>query len=184
MAEGGIPGRFPPVRRSAAYMRTHSINRPVGNDAETSFHSRQYDRAQTELQFFDSTTVKVEQTTRGIRLHAKLPPIRVTVARWQTPFKELDPTVPVAKGLWVYISPQNDLVTTGQIDSVSGDLAKAIPGIWEAARGVPPIHDGGYNVPQLPLPDATGTPAGTPLKGDFDGDNVYWLPIAPAAICY
>jgi hypothetical protein len=44
----------------------------TGNDA--TFHGAQQKRLQNELQFFDSTTVKVEQTTRGVRFHAKIPP--------------------------------------------------------------------------------------------------------------
>lgn len=56
-------------------MRSFTFQKPVGTDAETDHVIRQQDRAQNELQLFDSTTVKVEHTTRGIRLHAKFPPI-------------------------------------------------------------------------------------------------------------
>lgn len=55
-------------------MRTHSIQKPVGTDAATDFVTRQQSRAQDELQIFSSTTVRVEHTTRGIRLHVQIPP--------------------------------------------------------------------------------------------------------------
>lgn len=55
-------------------MRTRTQVRPLGADDQTDHLHQQSERAQNELQIFDSTTVKVENTTRGIRLHAKIPP--------------------------------------------------------------------------------------------------------------
>lgn len=55
-------------------MRTRTQNKVTGTTSEAGFHHGQQERAQDELQFFDSTTVKVEQTTRGVRFHAKVPP--------------------------------------------------------------------------------------------------------------
>jgi hypothetical protein len=52
-------------------MRTRTQNGVIGTTHEASFHRAQQDRVQNELQFFDSTTVKFERTTRGIRAHAK-----------------------------------------------------------------------------------------------------------------
>jgi hypothetical protein len=52
-------------------MRTRTQNKVMGTTAEAGFHHGQQERAQDELQFFDSTTVKVEQTTRGVRFHVK-----------------------------------------------------------------------------------------------------------------
>jgi len=52
-------------------MRSRTQHKPLGNDSETDFQQSQQDRGQTELQFYDSTTVKWEHTTRGIRAHVK-----------------------------------------------------------------------------------------------------------------
>ena len=52
-------------------MRTYTTQQPLGNDAATDAAIRIGKRANNELQFFDSTTVKVEHTVRGIRLHVK-----------------------------------------------------------------------------------------------------------------
>lgn len=68
-------------------MRTHSTNKPTGNDGETTFHTRQHERSNLELQFFDSSTVKVEQTTRGVRWHAKIPPASSSPKQSDTSFK-------------------------------------------------------------------------------------------------
>ena len=110
---------------------------------------------------------------------------------WQAPNKELDPTVFVPAGTWVYLSPGNALVTTGLFDLVSGSNTTARSGIWQSAQDVPAqvvnpsgMPDGTYyNVPQLPYPGATGTPTGTPLKGDLDGSNVYWIFISATPYC-
>lgn len=69
-------------------MRTRTQNKVIGTTAEAGFHRGQQERAQEELQFYDSPTVKVEQTTRGVRFHAKVPPVMppaagVTIAVFQ-----------------------------------------------------------------------------------------------------
>ena len=93
------------------------------------------------------------------------------------PPTELDTTVAHAIGDRVYISPGNILVTTGMIDLDSNVLTVALPGIWRAVTAVPAAVSSKYNVPQLPLPGASGAvPTGTPMKGDADGAQVHWLP--------
>ena len=99
--------------------------------------------------------------------------------KWQTPWKELDVTIGVLAGTWVYISPQSSIVTVGYTDIVAAENKKAFPGIWEAAQDVPPTDDEYYHVPQIDYPGATGTPSGSPLRGDLDGDDVYWILICP-----
>jgi len=95
---------------------------------------------------------------------------------WQSP-KELDPTVAVAAGTFVY-------VTTGLVDLVLGTLTTARPGIWQAVQAVPAKTAAGkYNVPQVPLPGAGSAPSGSPLKGDADGTNVFWIPWCPTVYC-
>ena len=103
---------------------------------------------------------------------------------WQKPQKELDPTVAVSKDTFVYISPLNPLVSPGLVDLISGNITMSRPGIWQAAQDVPVKNGlGKYNVPQTPLPGAGGVPSGSPLSGDADGANVFWLFWAPTPYC-
>jgi hypothetical protein len=103
---------------------------------------------------------------------------------WQTPNRELDPTVSVASGTFVYISPGNPLVTVGLTDLVSTTLLQAMPGIWQAVQDVPAeaAVDGvmSYNMPQV-VP--TGSVTGTPLKGDADNSGLFWIPWASIMNC-
>lgn len=110
--------------------------------------------------------------------------------RWQSPNKELDPTLLVAKYTFVYITPGNDIVVTGLTDLVSNALTKACEGFWQANDDIPPKDgDGKYNVPVHPYPSATGTPTGSPgaVMGDLDavGEDgkpavkwIYWGQVA------
>ena len=171
-------------------MRSYTNNRDgCGNGADSDYINRGFSK-QVELEFFDSQTVKVEQTTRGVRFHAKQFPSQQGW-RWQTPNKELDPTVSVSKDVWVFISPNNPLVTTGLTDLVTNANVKALPGIWQAAQSVPAKNgDGKYNVPQIPYPPGAplATITGTPLSGDLDQKQsgvptVFWIYIAPYPSC-
>lgn len=103
---------------------------------------------------------------------------------WQTPNRELDPTVTVSSGTFVYISPENPLVTTGLTDLVSTELVQAMPGIWQAVQDVPSEALVGsvmsYNMPQV-VP--TGSVTGTPLKGDADNAALFWIPWASIMNC-
>lgn len=104
--------------------------------------------------------------------------INVNVDRWQKPKKELDPAVAVRKGTWVYVSPNNALVTDGMEDLQSAATVNAYPGIWEAAQDVPATEDGvTYNVPTTDYPSTT--PSGSPLSGDLDEESVFWILICP-----
>jgi hypothetical protein len=136
--------------------------------------NRSNETSQSNQQAINQMADKIERMRRRI-LGGISQPIK---ERWQSP-KELDPTVAVKKGIWVYISPNNDIVITGLNDLVAGTNKKAYPGIWEAAKDVPATDGTSYNVPQIDYPGATGTPSGTPLKGDLDGDDVYWILICP-----
>ena len=106
--------------------------------------------------------------------------------QFQTPV-ELNPAVGVAANTVIYLSPGNSLVTTGLKDLVSGSVIKALAGLWVAKQAVPAqVTISGtvcYNVPQLPYPGATGTPSGTPLKGDLDGPNLFWVFLSQAPVC-
>lgn len=143
---------------------------------------RQWKRANTSTAQQSSDTIALFNLTRKVeamrrRILGGLP--NQIPDRWQKPYKELDPTVAVTEGTWVYISPSNDLVLTGYTDPTGGAGTKAYPGIWEAAQDVPPTDGTNYNVPQTDYPGATGTPSGSPLQGDLDGTGVYWILICP-----
>lgn len=96
---------------------------------------------------------------------------------WQKPNKELDPTVAVKSGIFVYVSPQNPIATTGLTDSVSGEIIIVTPGIWQAVQTVPAqVTVAGtvkYNVPQ---PIAQAATSGSPLEGDADAAGLFWIP--------
>ena len=101
-----------------------------------------------------------------------------TFVLWQEPNKEIDPTLSVSKGVWVYISPSNDMVLTGLTDLATNANQKACEGMWEAAQDVPAKDgEGKYNVPTFPYPSATGTPTGSPgsVKGDLDSTDIFWI---------
>lgn len=104
--------------------------------------------------------------------------------KWQTPNKELDPTVSVAKDVFVYISPGNPLATAGLTDLTTGTVETAPTGIWQAVKAVPAQTAAGgvtsYNVPMAPVQGAT---AGSPLKGDLDNAAVFWVPWAGIMNC-
>ena len=132
-----------------------------------------------EFNFFDSPTVRVEQTTRGIRFHAR--PSRGVGGGnfiWQSP-RECNPAVAVPKDTFVFISSDNPLVTTGIVDLASGTLTTAQPGFWQAAVAVPAqVTVSGvvkYNVPQFPYPGDTGYDAGPPVFGDLDDADIFWI---------
>lgn len=94
------------------------------------------------------------------------------------PPSEIDPSVVTPKGAYKYVSPQSDLAVTGMTQLTAGDnlglTATAPAGRWRAVKDVPAAVAGSYNVPQIP--PQLGAPTGTPLKGDAEGDDVFWLP--------
>ena len=165
-------------------MRSHTNNfGGVGNGPDSDHLKRMHQRLE-EMQPFDSETIAWEQTTRGLRAHIVNPTVNGKKGwAWQSP-KELDPTVSVSSGTFVYVSPLNTLVTTGLIDLILGVTTTCRPGIWQAVQSVPPKTSlGKYNMPQVPLPGSGGVPTGSPLKGDADGPNVFWILWAPTVYC-
>ena len=52
-------------------MRSTNAPTPTGNTKETTFMRAVMDKIKNQFNFFDSTTIRVEQTTRGIRFHAR-----------------------------------------------------------------------------------------------------------------
>jgi hypothetical protein len=95
--------------------------------------------------------------------------------KWQKPNRELDPTKAVQKDVFIEISPDNPIVTTGIKDLVSGTVIKAVPGIYQAAKDVPAavtLTVVNYNVPQPAA--VTGYSPGPPVTGVLDG-NIFWI---------
>lgn len=75
-------------------MRSYNIPPDASGDgAESDFINRTLKRF-GEHQFYDTQTVKVEQTTRGVRFHAKIPPVAKAVvpAAKKHPFEIYQPT--------------------------------------------------------------------------------------------
>lgn len=120
-----------------------------------------------DIYYADGNTVWSLQSSGGIQ--------------WQSPNKELDPTVSVSANTLVYLSPQNPLCTVGLVDLVAGTTLRATAGVWLCMKDCPAKTSSGYNVPQDPIPGYNiSAPSGTPLKGDADGTNVYWMLIKSA----
>ena len=95
---------------------------------------------------------------------------------WQTPKKELDPTISVSENTLVFISPQNPLCTVGLTDLQTGTILMATAGEWLCVKDCPAATVAGYNVPQDPFPGYnTSAPSGTPLTGDADAPTVFWI---------
>lgn len=96
---------------------------------------------------------------------------------WQKPNRELDPTKPVTKDTFVYISPGNPIAATGLVDLVSNATTTSRPGIWQALKDIPAKTSAGkYHVPQTPYPTNGGT-------GDADATNNYWILWSPTPYC-
>jgi hypothetical protein len=147
-------------------------------------NSRLWSKAKTGAQQNEDFGRVLEGLNRQIQqLKKRIPGGYVPSAGipWQQPYRELDTTVSVSKGTWVYISPENTIVTAGLIDLVAGINIKSVPGIWEAKQDVPSAVGGHYNVPQ---PLAQAVPSGSPLKGDMDAAGLFWVPISPALVCH
>ena len=96
---------------------------------------------------------------------------------WQTPNKELDPSLSVRKGSYVYISALNPIAVIGMTDIVSSSTVISCQGIWQAAKDVPAAVSGSYNVPIFPYPSGMGVsaPTGSPLTGDLDSNTIFWI---------
>ena len=133
-------------------MRTYGQNQDgSGNGPFSDFINRVLKRL-TELQFYDSTTVKVEQTTRGTRFHALVRPLQGGGGGYQGTY---DNTKSYSAG---------DIVRVLATETISG-VVVAI-GLY----GVPPEvsvpgNGTGYQIPQYPEPtEFSASP----------NDKVYW----------
>ena len=111
-------------------MRSYNIPPDaVGDGAESDFINRTLKRS-GELQFYDSQTVKVEQTTRGVRWHAKIPPPvqgEAPVVK-KHPFKVYQPTnfASFTTG-FVFRDPTSGVATVCNIDATKPTNLDATP---------------------------------------------------------
>lgn len=94
---------------------------------------------------------------------------------WMYPtHTEGDPSQFYQAGFCMYVSALNPLVTTGMVDSISGDNIKSCQGLWLAMQDIPAEDTGAWNVPAFPYTITPAIPAGTPLKGDLDNPDLFW----------
>jgi hypothetical protein len=162
-------------------MRSWNSPAPTGNENETTFDQGVYRKLKSELQFYDSTTIRVEQTTRGIRFHAR-PSRRGSTASWIFSKPILyDNTKSYSFQQIVYVAPDDPMVTTGTVDPDTGLTVFAIPGLWVALQAVAPVvnptgQPAGtyYHIPQIPYP----------VPNAPDDDLNYWWLVSADAQCY
>ena len=99
-------------------MRTHTSNAPLGADAATDAALRERTRSRDEHEFFDSTTVTVEHTTRGVKFHVKpqFPtPQKTSIPFF--PFKIYRPTnISAFKTGITFLDPASGIGTVCNID--------------------------------------------------------------------
>ncbi len=89
---------------------------------------------------------------------------------------EYDMTQPYAGSTWVHVGADNDAVTTGTLDPNSGLQVYSQPGWYCSCPGGVPLapDDGGYYIPQVPLPDP-----------DTIADSTnFWIIFIADAQCY
>lgn len=87
-------------------------------------------------------------------------------------------TNPYPGQTWVHVGADNDAVTAGTIDPVSGLQVYSSPGWYCSAPGGVPIagteESPAYNIPQVPLPD----------PDDVDDPINFWVIYIADAQCY
>jgi hypothetical protein len=146
-------------------MRTRTQNKVIGTTSEAGFHHGQQERAQEELQVFDSATVKWEHTTRGMRAHAKVPFAGKGGWDWASP-PGYDQSNSYSTGEAVIVDSDNDAVT----DGVNSGTDFAQPGKFLCVRPV-----SGADPTNIKPPKAEPDPA-TDGGGNWL-DTVYWVQI-------
>ena len=163
-----IPQKLAPRFREVSPLRS-----PRDSDATPRIHYKTADNTKQISQLVQC----VQQLQREInRLRRRGTTTSNAKDGW--PPTEIDPTTVTPKGSYKFVSPQSFLAGTGYVQLTPGPnlgvTATAMPGRWRAVQDVPAAVTGSYNVPQPP--PILGVPTGTPLKGDAEGDNVFWMP--------
>ena len=151
-------------------MRSKNINPDGnGNGAQSDFINRSLERFR-ELQFYDSQTISVEQTTRGTRFHTKTVPGAITGWHFESKI-EVDKTYYYPAQSVIHIQSTDPLVTSGIADlaNPTGGLVTSCPGLWVATQDVPPAATIGgtlcWNLPQWPMPTPT----------NYDDPSNFWI---------
>jgi hypothetical protein len=141
-------------------VRSKNIQRDgSGNSAESDYINRVLGRLE-ELQFYDSQTVKVEQTMRGTRFHVKKTFGVPGVAGWHFESKiEADQTQSYPTQSVIHVQSSSALATTGIRDlaNPTGPLVLSKPGYYVARQAVPAkttvSGNDVWNIPQWPEPN-------------------------------
>lgn len=165
-------------------MRSKNINADgVGNGPESDFINRTLEKHR-ELQFYDSQTVRVEQTTRGTRFHAKIPPAGQSQG---VTCKSYNPTKACTAGVFYKLLDSDSIVTTGIVCVGSATAVKATAGKYLCLKSVPALKNDGtdqpYYIPQIP--DASGSLVPDDPSGSLAAENAnkYWELFTPSQIC-
>ena len=138
-------------------MRSYTINPDgSGNSADSDLINRGLNR-QTELQFYDSQTIRVEQTTRGTRFHVKrIFSGGISGGGFQG---EYDPTKAYAAGDTFLVSSAQTIaginVIAGYYGVPPATNADVLGNPW---AGFVPANPTGNAVPQSPLPSLGAAP--------------------------
>ena len=160
-----IPGRQPHHFPEVSGLRTHASTRE--SDAPNRMHLKLGSES-VQLTQLMLTVRQIQSTLDRLRIRSGGNSIP-TGFHWQTPNKELDPTISVSKDTWVYISALNTLVTTGMTDLVSNATVISCEGYWVALQDVPAATGGKWNVPVFPYP-GMGTAIPSVINGSLSGD--------------
>jgi hypothetical protein len=174
-------------------MRSTTSPTPTGTQKETTFMQGVSKKLKSELQFYDSTTVKVEQTTRGVRFHASRGGAK-PIDGWRFAKPILyDKTKSYSFQEIVYVASDNPLVTAGTIDPDTGQTVFAFAGKYVALQAVAPVVNPTgltagtyYHIPQLPLPtpgDPDNAAPDSTAYGTGEAQN-YWDIVTQDAQCY
>ena len=152
-------------------MRSYNVKKDgSGNSVESDYLNRGLKRAE-ELQVYDSSTIRWEQTTRGMRAHANIPPSATGASGYMG---EYDPTISYSAGQSFKISVALTIRT------------HVIPiGIWAVRPSSSVVDAQGFgpwdgNLPANPATTATMDmdklffdPAHPPTLGAFPNDRLY-----------
>ena len=155
-------------------MRTRTNPKPLGTDPATDFHSQKHERANEELQFYNSGTVKIRHTTRGTIIKAAAARPNGITGLHLVEKIEVDTSTSYDEQTVINIQASHTLCTAGVIDRDSGVLTKANPGQYYSRQSVDAIgSDGQWNVPINPPPVPT----------NFDDDLNFWIPLGSSTTC-
>ena len=148
-------------------MRTYNQNPDGSGNGPWSDLINRILKRLTELEFFSTDTVRVEQTLRGVRFHAARQNGSGGIAGWAWATVGTGAHYAVDKnykgappqGDIVIVFPNDPIVVTGVTDPDSGLLVSAVPGVYICIQSTGPLVNpaglpaGTYDhIPQWPMP--------------------------------